>query len=135
MDFQLGLEQVSNGSAQLVTWALAVLAGSVATIVSTSYLRPMIRSVRCIYLLFLPGWFFLGLSIYYGEKISRRYIAAKLVSDENLAKIAKIVNQEFGNQRLMLEIGLLIFALWLIAFLIWWVFGDWSVSDHSKENK
>ena len=135
MDFQTGLEQISSGSAVLVTWALAVVAGSVATIVSTSYLRPMNRAMRSIYLLFIPGWLLLGLSIYYGEKISRRYMAAKLVPQENLSKIAKLVNQDFGNQRLMLEIGLLIFALWLIAFLIWWVFGDWSVSDHSKENK
>ena len=135
MDFQLGLEQVNNGSALLVTRALAVVAGSVATIVSTSYLKPMNRAMRCIYLLFIPGWFFLGLSIYYGEKISRRYMAAKLVPDENLAKIAKLVNQDFGNQRLMLEIGLLIFALWLVVFLIWWVFGEWSVSSRSEENK
>ena len=135
MDFQTGLEQISSGSAVLVTWALAVVAGSVATIVSTSYLRPMNRAMRSIYLLFIPGWLFLGLSIYYGEKISRRYMAAKLVPEENLSKIAKLVNQDFGNQRLMLEIGLLIFALWLVVFLIWWVFGDWSVSSHSKENK
>ncbi|MFH1580629.1 MAG: hypothetical protein ABIC39_00900 [Pseudomonadota bacterium] len=135
MDFQLGLEQASNASAQLVTWALAVVAGSVATIVSTSYLRPMKRAVRLIYLFFLPGWVFLGLSIYYGEKISRRYIAAKLVPEKTLGEIAKFVNQDFGCQRLNLEIGLIIFALWLVTFLFWWVFGDWSVSDQSKENK
>jgi hypothetical protein len=135
MDFQAGLELVSNGSSVLVTWSLAVVAGSVATIVSTSYLRPMNRSMRYIYLLFIPGWLFLGLSIYYGEKISRRYMAAKFVPEENLLKILKLVNQDFGNQRLMLEIGLLVFALWLVTFLIWWVFGNWSLSSHGKENK
>jgi hypothetical protein len=95
----------------------------------------MNRVMRYIYLLYIPGWLFLGLSIYYGEKISRRFMAAKLVPKENLSKIAKLVSQDFGNQRLMLEIGLLIFALWLVAFLIWWVFGDWSVSGQSKEDK
>ena len=135
MDFQVGLEQVNSGSAGLVTWALAVVAGSVATIVSTSYLRPMNRAMRSIYLLFIPGWFFLGLSVYYGERISRRLMAAKLVPRESLSEIARFVNQEFGKQRLMLEIGLLFFALWLVIFLIWWVFGDWSVSNHGKEDK
>ena len=101
MDFQVGLEQINNGSAGLVTWALAIVAGSVATIVSTSYLRPMNRAMRCIYLLFIPGWLFLGLSIYYGERISRRLMAAKLVPKENLQEIAKLVNLDFGNQRLM----------------------------------
>jgi small-conductance mechanosensitive channel len=135
VDFQGGLEQINNGSAGLVTWALALVAGSVATIVSTSYLRSMNRVIRCIYLLFIPGWLFLGLSIYYGERISRRFMASKLVPEENLHKIAKMVNQDFANQRLLLEIGLLIFALWLVIFLIWWVFGDWSVSSQSKEGK
>ena len=133
MDFQAGLELVSNGSSVLVTWSLALVAGSVATIVSTSYLRPMNRSMRYIYLLFIPGWFFLGLSIYYGEKISRRYMAAKFVPEENLLKILKLVNQDFGNQRLMLEIGLLVFALWLVTFLLWWVFGNWALKSQQGE--
>jgi hypothetical protein len=39
MDFQFGLEQVNNGSAGLVTWALAAVAGSVATIARHIYDR------------------------------------------------------------------------------------------------
>ena len=118
----------------LITWALAVVGGSIATIVSTSYLRPKKRLIRYAYLLFLPGWIFLGLSIYYGDQISRRYMASMFVSKEKIGEIAKMINQDFGCQRFMLSVGLLIFALWLVLFLLWWVLGDWSVPDQGKES-
>jgi hypothetical protein len=133
MDFSIGLEQVSNSSTQLVTWALAIIAGTIATIVSTSYMRPMSKVMRIFYLLYIPGWFFLGYSIYYGDKISRRYIASKLVPEQNVVDIAKCINQDFGCQQLTLKVGLSIFAVWLVAFLIWWVFCNWSVSGDHKE--
>ena len=132
MNFLVGLEEVSKGAALMVTWALAMLGGSIALIVSTSYLRPKNLAMRLTYLLFLPGWIFLGLSIYYGDKISRRYMAAKLVSQDNLEQIAKLISQNFGCQRLWLWMGLIIFGVWLFLFLLWWVFGEWTVSGQNN---
>ena len=135
MDLINGLEQVNINSVQLVTWSLAIIAGSVATIVSTSYLRPISKAFRHIYWIFIPGWISLGSSIYYGDKISRRFIASKLVQEQDLMKIATSMNQDYACQRLMLGFGLLLFALWLVAFLCWWIVGNWSVSEEKLGEK
>jgi hypothetical protein len=58
MDYQPGLKAILDNSGTLVNWALAVAAGSVAAIVSTSYERPRTRLGRMIYLLFPLAWFF-----------------------------------------------------------------------------
>jgi hypothetical protein len=132
MELLPAMKAVVESSATMVTWALAVVAASVATIVSTSYLHPSNNKVRRVYLLFLPGWLLLGLSVYFGDRVSRRYIAARFVEESMRRPIAEGMNGDFSRQQTMLMLGLGVFALWLVAFLIWWVFGDWTTTS-SKE--
>jgi hypothetical protein len=102
MDYQPGLKAILDNSGTLVNWALAVAAGSVAAIVSTSYERPRTRFGRMIYLLFPLAWFFLGKSIYAGEQISRRFIAAQVVTPAQARKILELMQADFLHQWWML---------------------------------
>ena len=61
MDYQPGLKAILDNSATLVNWALAVVGGSVAAIIGSSYERPKTWRGRLMYLLFPPAWVFLGL--------------------------------------------------------------------------
>lgn len=129
MEIQTALKIIVEGSGQLVAWALAIAAGSVAAIVSTSYIRPENKLFRLVYLLFLPGWLFLGLSVYYGDQVSRSYMASLLVDKNAVRTIAQAMNTEIVCQRNMFGLALLFFTLWLVLFLCWWIFGKWSVSS------
>ena len=120
-DVYAALKVVADGSSQLVTWALALAAASVAAIVGSGYLQPS-KAWRGIYLLFLPAWLFVGISVYFGNLLARRYMAAVLVRKENLPAIAQAMNTDFGKQQLMLSIALAFFAVWLICFLLWWIY-------------
>jgi hypothetical protein len=125
---------MADGSSTLVGWGLTIIAASIITIVSTSYLRPSNKKIRLIYLLFIPGWMFIGLSIYFGNKISRRYIASMLVPRTDIIhEIGNKINTEFSSQLLWFQVGLIFFSIWLLLFLLWWIFGEWSVStDKTK---
>jgi hypothetical protein len=118
-----GIQSVAAGSATMVSWALAVAGGSIVTIVSTSYLRPPLR-MRSVYLLFLPGWLLLGMSTYFGDAISRGYLAAQFVPVDLLPTIARSINHEYVRQQDFLSYGLIVFGLWLVVFLLWWVFDE-----------
>lgn len=132
MELVSALKVVVDSSTTLVTWALSVVVASIAAIVSTSYLRPSNKRVRLIYLLYLPGWLFLGFSIYFGDRVSRGYVAAQFVGEGVLRTIAEKVNGDYGCQQTMLMIGLLTFAVWLVLFLLWWIFGVWTIANRKE---
>ena len=117
-----------DGSSTMVTWALSTIGGSIAAIVSTSYLRPKNVRIRRIYLLYLPAWVFLGLSIGCGHVIERRHIAAHFAPStrlDRLQQIAQLINDDYLYQQDFLAAGLAILGIWLTFFLLWWVLGDW----------
>jgi MFS family permease len=121
MDIYSALKIIVDGSAQLNSWALGLAAASVIAIVGTDYLHPSKRW-RLIYLLFAPAWAFSGLSVYFGNQVSRRYMAAVMGEKENVSKIASYINSDFALQQTMLEVALIFFGLWLALFLAWWIF-------------
>jgi hypothetical protein len=91
-------------------------------IVSSEYLRPQ-GKIRFFYLLFVPGWFSLGVSIYFGDKIARRFAAAAFTHNGSLLEqIGQSMNTDYGNQRLFFQLAVLIFGLWLLCLLFWWIF-------------
>ena len=101
---------MSAGSSTLTGWALAILGATVAGIVGSKYLRP-VGKVRYLYLLFVPGWLLLGLSIYSGEMVVRRLIAAAFADTPALRRdIAMLMNSDYAAQRLYLQFALLTFA-------------------------
>jgi len=128
-----GLKEMAEDSRTLTGWALAIIAASIVAIASTSYFRPLSRRVRAFYLLFIPGWVLIALSVYNGDKISRRYAAAAFAQKrEPLLRIGDFMNTEFASQLTYLHVGLIFFAIWLLFFILWWVFGDSSPSTRKS---
>lgn len=117
-----GLTAISTAAATLTGWSLAMLGATVAGIVSSEFLRPSGR-IRYFYLLFLPGWGFLGTSIFYGDKIARRSAAAAFaIQQKRLEEIGQWMNSDYDHQRCFFQLAVLVFGLWIISLLIWWVF-------------
>lgn len=115
------LKQVLDSSSQLSAWALAVLGGSVAAIVSASHHRPATFTARIPYFLFLPGWFFLGCSLYLGDQLTGKYLASTMVRTTEIAKIASQINDVYSDQRAYFLCSLASFAGWLVAYLVAWI--------------
>jgi hypothetical protein len=112
---------ISDNVKILTDWALAILGGSIITILSASYLRPKSIYARLSYLLFLPAWCFIGLSMHYGSKIPLRVIAGEI--SPNLAgEIASKINSDFSDQQKFLSYGLGLLMAWLVIYLLWWIF-------------
>lgn len=132
MDTLAVLKQILDSSAQLSASGLAVFGGTVATILGTSYRRPQTLQWRTPFLLFVPGWFCLGWSLYLGNVIAGRYLAATMVKSSELIAIATRVNDDYGSQRDWLFWSLLFFGAWLVVYLYYWVFIEAQASDKEK---
>lgn len=124
-----GLKIIVEGSQTLTGWSLIIIGGSIAVIVGTSYLRPKKVAWRLPFLLFIPGWGFLSLSIYNGDKLSRSYMAAVLINNEKtLIEIGEAINAYYDAQISNFGYGLIGFAIWLLIFLLWWIFDKESIA-------
>ena len=126
------LDYVLASSSELTTWALGVGAGSVATVLGTSYRRPSLISHRLPYLLFVPGWLCLAVSLNKGNDLVGRYLASKMVSAEAVKTISSGMNDLFDTQRATLLYALVFFTMWLATYLYFWIFDD---SFPGKEQK
>ncbi len=133
MDYLPGLKAILDNSATLVNWSLAVIGGSVAAIIGSSYERPKKWRGRLMYLLFPLAWIFLGLSVCAAQQISGRLIAAQLVSDpEAIRNILIHMNNDFRCQWSMLGGGLSVLFVWLLWFLVWLIF--WATEGSEKKD-
>ena len=120
-----GLKGIAEQSRALSGWGLTIIGASIIAIASTSYFRPRHKRVRLIYLLFLPGWLFIGLSIRSGDKVSRRFAAGAFAQERKLLReIGSLMNGDFASQLTCFQWGLTFFSVWLIAFTIWWIASD-----------
>lgn len=121
------LEAAVAMAQSLSQWALVIIGGTLAIIVGTSYYRPDSRRVRAIYLLFVPAWILLALSISNGSLIQRRYLAYLFLNPENpssqatVTQIISKVNDEAYWQLITLEWALLCLGVWLLFYLVWWI--------------
>jgi hypothetical protein len=126
------LDHVLASSGQLTTWALAVVAGTVATVVSTSYRRPQHLSWRLPFLLFIPGWSCIAYSLYVGNELVGGFLASKMVQPDRLRAIASKINDLYDDQRNFLLYSLVFFGLWLIIYLVTWTFTEEFQKGESK---
>ena len=115
MDYQPGLKAILDNSGTLVSWALAVVGGSVAALIGSSYERPKTWRGRLIYLLF-P---LISRIVYLcGRANFSRFIAAQVKPDpENVRNILMLMNDDFHFQLLMLQMGL---AFCLCGYYVFW---------------
>lgn len=116
------LKQILDSSAQLSASGLAVFGGTVAAILGTSYRRPIALRWRLPFLLFVPGWLCVGWSLYLGNVIAGRYLAATMIRQTDLMEIAGRINDNYADQRDWLLVSLLFFGTWLVIYLYYWVF-------------
>ena len=117
------LKLIDEQSSTLITWSLALIGGSILTIISTSYHKPESTKAKLFYFLFFPAWFFLFYSVYCGNQISRRVIAASYANNDSvLDAINATINNNYKHQMNYFQIGLAFLALWLLAYFIWWLF-------------
>lgn len=126
------LEQVNNSSAQLTAWALAIAGGTALAIVSTSYRRPTQVFWRLPYLLFIPGWAALAVSLYWGNVLVGHFLASLMVAPELLREIAEKINIAYACQREYLLYSLIFFGAWLLFYLLTWIFNDAAYKGESK---
>lgn len=115
------LKQVVDSSSQLTTLAVAMLAGTIAAIIGTSYIRPSRLKHRIVYLLFIPGWICLALSFLAADELLRGYLAFLMTSDQH-PKILSDINDAFDHQRSLLFWAVEFFISWLLCYLLLWVF-------------
>ncbi len=121
------LNEIVAESEKLKGWAVSIIAGTVVAILSSSYLRPLNKRIRLIYLLFLPAWIFLGISFYYGDRISRDRLAAIQIHANKILKNIKIdIDDSYLCQLDYFQYGLIMISVWLILFLFWWIFGNYE---------
>jgi|GEM_PF-2316811 len=107
----------------LTQWAYLIIGGSVLILVGREYHRPSKLGLRTFYLLFIPGWACLALSIYHGVRVQRAYLGYLLRPQPNLAEFKEAMNSDAYAQMSRMHWGLGFLALWLLIYLSWWVFG------------
>ena len=123
-DLMMGLEAAADQANLLTTLALAIVGGSIIAMLQTSYLRPADWRYRAAYLLFVPGWYFLGKSIYHGSEVRAVRLSYLFSSPTSETDFLWHVNQDTANQWESLFLGLSILAVWLALYLAWWIYTD-----------
>lgn len=78
--------------------------------------------VRVSYLLFVPAWIYLAVSIYRGIRVQRAYLGFLLRSNAVLKTTKEAMNADAYAQIHCMQIGLAFLGLWLLIYLLWWVF-------------
>jgi len=125
---ELEAVKASAAYAQDVTQlALVVIGGTVAVLLGSSHLRPPSRVIRWSYFLFVPGWAFLGMAIYFGIQVKQGYLAylwqagPKGLSADMARAIGQSMNTDATRQITYLQVGLATLAVWMLVYLCWWI--------------
>ena len=126
------LEAATAMANTLISWAYAMIAGSIIALLGTGYYRPAGRRTRLAYLAFLPAWLFLFRSIQSGTKIQGYYLGALLSKKPNFERLLVQVNDQALAQSDLMRYGLICFGLWLIVYLFWWIFNNEPTKEKLK---
>ena len=76
--------------------------------------------MRVFYLLFLPAWILIAASMYLASRAQGVFLAYLLFPATNLAEATRRINSDIRCQLTFLQVGLLLFLPWLMAYLMWW---------------
>lgn len=118
-----GVEAIVSYSNTINTWCLSMIAASLLAILSTSYVKPLQKWWKLIYILFVPGWIFLAFAIKSNGVIAGRGIRAAL-EPERIQSIVYKLNTDFANQVCYFNWAIYSFGSWLVLYLVWWIFND-----------
>jgi hypothetical protein len=129
-------EAVQSLAQGLSQWDLLIIGGSMVLIVSTGYYRPLTRWMRMTYLLFLPSWAFLAVSVYRGFEVQGSYVAYLAAVRRNdtasFNDMASKMNLNVTAQILYLKIALVCIGLWLVTYVLWWILSDRITGGDAK---
>ena len=116
-----GLDSAVSFAQSASQWAYITLGASVALLFKDLSQRPKNRFVRYSFLVFLPGWIFLGFAIFMGIRVHGAYIAYLMTKQHDVQTAILDINADAAAQLLALKCGLLVFFAWLVSYLLWWV--------------
>ncbi len=94
----------------LSQWAYITIGASVALLFRDLSQRPKQWFVRWSFVVFLPGWFFLGSAIFKGVRVHGAYIAYLMTKQHDVPAALVNINADAASQLSALECGLLIFG-------------------------
>lgn len=115
-------ESASAFAQSLTQWEFIIIGGSLLILLGIDYYRPKSVVLRSCYLLFLPAWTLLAVSIYYGIRVQEAYLAYVLVAKTTASGISETMNSDAHMQIVFMEWGLIVFGIWLLVYLLFWVF-------------
>lgn len=123
-------------SGELKDTSLTVLAGSIILLLGSDYVKPIQSKAKLMYLLFIPAWISLAISIYFSSEIAT--INACIISFKNLDDIKALIFEQGGiyaayrYQSYSFLSGMLFLFIWLISYLLWWIYIE---NDNLKKYK
>jgi hypothetical protein len=116
-----GFEAAVSYSQSLTQWALLLLGGTVLLLLGTSYYRPGNRFVLYSYLLFVPSWGCLGVSMWHGTRVAQAYLAYLWFRHVTAREIKIAINHDLLWQGGAMECALAVLTLWMLVYLYWWI--------------
>jgi len=120
------LKAVNEESNRVISWSLLIIGGSLLAFIHKDYLK-WVTCYRYFYFIYVLGWASLCISIYWGQRITRNYLASMFVGADQLNKISELANTRFKKQLSWFMTGVIVFAIWIIFFLTIWIFDPESI--------
>ena len=114
------LKTVNEESNRIISWSLLIIGGSILAILQKDYLK--LIDYKWLYFIYILGWIFLCISIYWGQRVTRSYLASMFVLPGLIEGISEETNKRFKRQLTWFMGGVAIFAVWMITFLTIWIF-------------
>lgn len=114
------LKTVNEESNRIISWSLLIIGGSILAILQKDYLK--LIEYKWLYFIYILGWIFLCISIYWGQRVTRSYLASMFVLPGLIEGISEETNKRFKRQLTWFMGGVAIFAVWMITFLTIWIF-------------
>jgi hypothetical protein len=114
------LKIVNEESNRVTSWSLLIIGGSLLAVLHKDYLK--LADYKYLYFIYIIGWLSLCISIYWGQSVTRSYLASMFVKQDLVEASSMEANKLFGRQLTWFMIGVIIFAVWMITFLILWIF-------------
>jgi|SRR5579864_38503 hypothetical protein len=135
-DTAKAFEAAAAHSQWLTSLALLVIGGSMLVLLHRDYIRPASSIGRSSFLLFLVGWACLAFSIWKGARAQQVYLACLVTPPTTAARVAHLkvsLGLDLDNQIAFMGWGLIVFAIWLLVYLIWWISGG-DLRDRVRES-
>ena len=126
------LEADSTHSGDMMKWTVLIIAGTIASVISTSRLSPRSTNFRLAYLLFPIAWTLLILSLFEGTNVKSGYLASLSSGREYWGAIGACANSAMLRQGLYMTWGASVLGLWLLIFLHWWIFYNPADAEQKK---